>query len=111
MPLVNITTDNFETVVEKAGKPVLIKFSAPWCGYCRRIAPVVDALADSYTPEELLVGEVNVDEQEPLEDRFEVMIIPTLILFKNGQAGDKLVNPGSRAEIDKWLAAQGVNKA
>ena len=111
MSLVDITTDNFSTLVESADKPVLVKFTAPWCGYCRRLSPVINALAESYTPDELLVGEINVDDSEPLEDRFEVMVIPTLILFQNGKAGKSLVNPGSRAEIDQWLSEQGVKKA
>jgi thioredoxin 1 len=111
MSLIDITTDNFETVAEDAGQPVLVQFTAPWCGYCRRLKPVVEALAESYTPDELVVGMVNVDDNEPLEDRFEVMVIPTLILFQNGKSGKALVNPGSRAEIDQWLGEQGVGKA
>ena len=110
MSLIDITTENFESMVENAEQPVLVKFTAPWCGYCRRLKPVIEAMADSFTQDELVVGTVNVDNNEPLEDRFEVMIIPTLILFQKGKAGTPLVNPGSRAAIDQWLADQGVKK-
>lgn len=107
MSIINVTKDNFKGEVEAAGKPVLVDFWAPWCGYCKRIMPVVDAVAESYA-DKLVVGKLNVDENEELEDRFEVMTIPTLLLFKNGKPGEPLVNPGSRAEIDKWLNEQGV---
>lgn len=107
MSIITVTKDNFKTEVENAGKPVLVDFWAPWCGYCRRIMPVVDTVAASYG-DKLIVGKLNVDENEELEDRFEVMTIPTLLLFKDGKAGEPLVNPGSKAEIDRWLVEQGV---
>lgn len=104
MSLVTVTKENFKETVENAGKPVLLDFWAPWCGYCRRLAPAVEAVADGYA-DKLTVGLVNVDEHEELEDRFEVMTLPTLLLFKQGQAAGRLVNPGSKAEIDEWLKA------
>lgn len=107
MSIINVTTDNFTSEVLEAVKPVLVDFWAPWCGYCKRIMPVVDTVAGAYE-DKLIVGKINVDEAEPLEDRFEVMTIPTLLLFKDGKPGDPLVNPGSRAEIDRWLNEQGV---
>lgn len=107
MSIITVTKDNFSNEVLRTGKPVLVDFWAPWCGYCRRLSTVIDTVADSFQ-DKLVVGKVNVDEQKELEDRFEVMTLPTLLLFKDGKAGEPLVNPGSRAEIDRWLNEQGV---
>ncbi len=107
MSIISVTKDNFVSEVQQADKAVLIDFWAPWCGYCKRIAPVVEAVAGNYE-DKLIFGKINVDEQEELEDRFEVMTIPTLLLFKDGKPGAPLVNPGSRADIDRWLSEQGI---
>jgi thioredoxin 1 len=107
MSIITVTKDNFKTEVESSDKPVLVDFWAPWCGYCKRIMPVVDTVAANYE-EKLVVGKLNVDDNEELEDRFEVMTIPTLLLFKDGKAGEPLVNPASKAEIERWLGEQGV---
>lgn len=107
MAIITVTKDNFVSEVQDAGKPVLVDFWAPWCGYCKRLSPVLDAVATSMQ-DKLVVGKINVDEHEELEDRFEVMTLPTLLLFKDGKPGEPLVNPGSRAEIDNWLNTQGV---
>jgi thioredoxin 1 len=107
MAIIDVTKDNFVNEVQGAGKPVLIDFWAPWCGYCRRLSPVIDTVDGSYK-DKLIVGKVNVDEQEELENRFEVMTLPTLLLFQDGKAGAPLINPGSRTEIDRWLSEQGI---
>ena len=101
MTPISITKENFAQLVEGAETPVLVDFWAPWCSYCRRIAPVVDQLAQQYDGQ-LVVGKVNVDEQPELEERFQVEIIPTLLLFRDGKAGEPQVNPGSKAQIVYW---------
>ncbi len=82
-----ITAQNFEKEVLKSEKPVLIDFWATWCGPCMRQGPIVEELAaEGYT-----VGKVNVDEEPELAQQFQVMSIPTLIIFKAGKEAKRLV--------------------
>ena len=81
MSAFNVTKENFKTEVLEAKTPVLVDFWAPWCGYCRRIGPAVDALAAEYAGK-VAVGKVNVDEQPELAEQFKVMTIPSLFVPK-----------------------------
>ena len=83
MELKTITKANFETEVLKADKPVLLDFWATWCGPCRMVSPIVDEIAAEN--DDIIVGKVNVDEEQELAMQFSVMSIPTLMVFKNGE--------------------------
>ena len=83
MSAVSITKENFQDIVVKADKKVLLDFWAPWCGPCRMVLPVVEEIAGER--EDILVGKVNVDEQPELANQFGVMTIPTLIVFDKGE--------------------------
>ena len=97
-----ITKQNFEQEVVNAGSPILLDFWATWCGPCQRQGPIIDQMA----ADGLNVGKVNVDEQPELAERFGVEVIPTFYLFQNGAHGDKLIAPGSQAQLEDWIAAQ-----
>jgi thioredoxin 1 len=97
MSVINITLENFEAEVIKSEIPVLVDFWAPWCGPCRMLSPVVDEIANEKT--DIKVGKVNVDEQEELAMRFGIMSIPTLIVFKNGEAVKKTMGVQPKAAI------------
>lgn len=106
MPL-EITTTTFENLVLKADKPVLVDFWAVWCGPCRQVGPVIDRLAKDYEGK-ITVGKVNVDEQTELAERYRVMSIPTLYIFKSGEVVDKLVGARPyedlKAVLDKHVS-------
>ena len=102
MAVLEITVDNFEKEVLKSKKPVLVDFWAVWCGPCQMQGPVVEQVAERFP--EITVGKVNVDEQGELAQKYGVMSIPTLILFKDGQAAQKAVGFHSLEEIGKILA-------
>ena len=87
MAVLPITKDNFEQEVLKADKPVLLDFWASWCGPCRMVSPVIDAIAQER--EDIVVGKINVDEQPELAMSFQVMSIPTLIVMKDGKVVNK----------------------
>ncbi|MFZ3131328.1 MAG: thioredoxin [Desulfosporosinus sp.] len=91
------TTANFESDVLKSEQLVLVDFWASWCGPCRMVAPVVEELADEYLGQ-MVIGKLNVDENSPIAQQYQVMSIPTLGIFKGGKMVDKIV--GFRGKQD-----------
>ncbi|MBC7526778.1 MAG: thioredoxin [Chthonomonadaceae bacterium] len=93
-----LTTATFDDEVTKSTIPVLVDFWAVWCGPCRQIAPTVDELATEYAGR-VKVMKVNVDEEGELAQRFGVMSIPTLIIFKDGKPADQIMGALPKATI------------
>ena len=85
--------------------PVLVDFWATWCGPCRMVAPILEELANQYG-DKLIVAKVDVDEQGELAQRYRVMNIPTLMLFKEGELVDKAIGARPKAALEQM-----VNKA
>ena len=84
------------------GKMVLVEFSAPWCVYCRRLAPAMEKIAEEYK-DILTVGSVNIDNEQELARQEQIEVVPTLVLYKNGQAVDSIVGPGSKAAVEECI--------
>ena len=78
-----LNNNNFESEVLKSQGKVLVDFSATWCGPCKMLAPILDAYAEAHAGE-LVVGKVDIDESMALAQAYQVMSVPTLILFENG---------------------------
>jgi thioredoxin 1 len=101
-----VTDANFQAEVIESEQPVLVDFWAPWCGPCRMVAPVLEEMASER--ENLRVVKLNVDENQQTAAQFEVLSIPTLILFRNGQVAKKVIGayPKKRleAELEPALA-------
>ena len=91
----------FEEQVFAGSKPVLVEFWAPWCVYCRRIAPALEKLAAQQ--ENLVVGQVNIDEEPLLANREHIEVIPTFVLYENGEALGSIVAPESKARIEEFI--------
>lgn len=99
--LVHFNAQSFEEAM-KGDKVVLVDFFATWCGPCRMIAPSVEELAKAYEGR-AVVGKVDVDEVPELAQRFGVMSIPTLIVFKGGKAVEQAVGARGKAEIEAMI--------
>lgn len=98
---VDITKENFDEYVIKSERPVLVDFWAPWCGPCRMVGPIVDEIAQERT--DISVCKINVDEQPELAQRYNVMTIPTLLVFKNGKISSTKVGAVSKDTILEML--------
>ena len=97
MKEIYLKTKDFEEVVLKSEKPVLVDFWAAWCGPCRMVLPIVEEIAKER--DDILVCKVNVDEEGDLAQRFGIMSIPTLLVFKGGQLTNKAVGARSKEQI------------
>ena len=84
------------------GQPVLVEYWAPWCVYCRRIAPVLEKVENQFA-NTMVMGQVNIDDVPLLAHQEQIEVIPTFVLYKDGKAVSSIVAPESRAAIEEFL--------
>ena len=102
MSAIEMNNELFENKVLGGNEPVLVEFWAPWCVYCRRLAPALDKVAQQYAGK-VMVAKVNIDDEPLLAAREQIEVIPTLIIYQNGQALGSIVAPESKARIDDFI--------
>jgi thioredoxin 1 len=100
--IVHVSDSSFEQDVLKSNVPVLLDFWAEWCGPCKMIAPILDQIAAEYAGK-VVVAKMNVDENPKTPMRFNVRGIPTLILFKNGQAEGQKIGAVRKGDVAAFL--------
>ena len=106
MAAININSRQFEELL--AGeKPLLVDYWAPWCSYCRRIGPAYDKVAEGWG-EDVHVVKVNIDDEPALADREKIEVIPTLVLYRGGNAVGSIVAPESKAAIENLIRSAGI---
>ena len=99
-----VTDANFQAEVLESDQPVLVDFWAPWCGPCRVVAPVLEEIAGERP--DLKIVKLNVDDNQRTAAQFEVLSIPTMILFKNGQVAKKVIGAYPKKRLESELAAE-----
>ena len=99
---IRITSENFEKEVLQSDIPIMLDFWAEWCGPCRMIAPILSEIAEEWAGK-VKIGKINVDEQPLLAAKFNVMSIPTVILFKNGEPVNGLEGYRPKEAIEEML--------
>ena len=101
MAAVNMNRQQFRSMMEH-GKTVLVDFWAPWCSYCRRINPAYEKIAEQYGAD-MVVAKVNIDDEPQLAEKEMIEVIPTMVLYRNGEAIGSIVAPESKAMIDAFI--------
>ena len=102
MSVINLNENNFEEEVLKSEKPVLIDFWASWCGPCKMMSPVIDSIEEEMG-DSVKVCKVNIDEQQNLAVRYNVMSIPTFVVLKDGKEVSRSVGVQDKTEITNML--------
>ena len=100
--ITEVTDSNFQAEVLESDKPTLVDFWAPWCGPCRMVAPVLEEMAGER--DDLKIVKLNTDENQQTAAQFEVLSIPTMILFKHGQPAARVVGAMPKRRLEAELA-------
>ncbi len=103
MAELNLTDDNFEAEVLKSEVPVLVDFFAVWCGPCKMQGPIVDELAEEMKDKAVKIAKLDVDQAQAVAQKYEVMSIPTLIIFKDGEVAEKMTGMRSKEDLQEAL--------
>ena len=101
MAAMNIDQKQFEAMMQE-GEILLVDYWAPWCGYCRRIGPAYEKIAEQYEGK-IVVAKVNIDEEPRLAMEERIEVIPTLVLYRDGKAIGSIVAPESKAMIEGFI--------
>lgn len=102
---IEITDNNFEEVVMKSNKPVMIDFWAEWCGPCRMVAPIVEEMSEEFHGK-AVIGKLDVDNNPNVSSMFGIRSIPTMLFFKDGKVVDKIVGAAPKNMLTQKLNAQ-----
>ena len=97
MSVLEITEDNFDELVLNSGKTCVVDMFATWCGPCKMMSPIIDEIAEEN--DDVIVGKVDVDENGELAMQFNVMSIPTILIFKNGELAETFIGLQSKETI------------
>jgi len=101
---IEVTDSNFDEIVLKSDKPVIVDFWAEWCGPCRIVGPIVSELAEEYQ-DKAVVAKLDVDSNPGISAKYEIRNIPTILFFKNGENVDKQVGVVPKSSIEYKLQA------
>jgi thioredoxin 1 len=100
-----VSDADFETKVLKSAEPVVVDFWAEWCGPCRMIAPALEEIAAGALGGKVKIVKLNVDENPRTAAKYNVMSIPTLMVFKNGEMASRQVGAAPKAKLEQWITA------
>lgn len=101
MLIMRLNAKNYQEYTQ-GNRPVLVEFSAPWCGYCRRLAPAFEAAARQYQ-DAILFATVNIDDEPQLAETERIEVVPTLLLYQGGRLLGSVVAPGSKAQLESFI--------
>ena len=106
MAELTLSDSNFDADVLQSDIPVLVDFWAPWCGPCQMMGPIVEELAGEYDAGKIKVGKINVDENQVTAGKYQVMSIPTFLMFKNGEVVDRLTGGVPKEKMKEFVDKQ-----
>jgi len=104
MGVAKVSDADFEAQVLKATEPVVVDFWAPWCGPCKTIAPALEEIAGSLNGKVKIV-KLNIDESPATAEKYGIMSIPTLMMFKNGELASRQVGAAPKQKLEQWITS------